>query len=398
MKPKVLSFFSGAMGLDLGLEAAGFETVLACEIDKASRLTISKNRPDIPLLGDLWNYSAEDILDAVGLKPGEIDLMAGGPPCQAFSTAGRRRGFSDPRGNVFLKYLELIGEIRPHYVLLENVRGLLSSVLEVEELREDDPMDVKKAAGLPGSALLRAVRQLEGYGYAVSFNLYNAANFGTPQKRERLVLLGALEGSPIPYLTPTHSEDGRLGLEPWVSLKAALEGLAPGTVGSSFPAARLKYYELLTAGQNWRDLPQEVQREAMGRSYFSGGGKTGFYRRLSWTDPSPTLVTSPTMPATDLAHPVDNRPLNVAEYKRIQQFPDDWEILGSVQNQYRQIGNAVPVGLGKAIGEAILAHMSGEIRDDPFPDTRFSRYRRSGHLEWIDDLESKIATRFSAFN
>ena len=127
-KLKALSFFSGALGLDQGLEKAGISLLLACEMNKACRQTITANRPDIALLGDIWKYNFSEIREAAGLSPNdEIDLIVGGPPCQAFSTAGARRGFEDVRGNVFLRYIELILNMRPRYAVIENVRGLLSA-------------------------------------------------------------------------------------------------------------------------------------------------------------------------------------------------------------------------------------------------------------------------------
>ena len=156
-----------------------------------------------------------------------------------------------------------------------------------------------------------------------------------------------------------------------------------------FPEKRLKYYRLLTAGENWKSLPEELQKEAMGKSFYSGGGKTGFLRRLAWNKPSPTLVTHPAMPATDLAHPDDNRPLSVAEYKRLQQFPNKWEIEGSLLDKYKQIGNAVPVGLGYAIGKHLLKLMNGEEIQN-FDGFKYSRYNRTSDREWRDEFEGLI--------
>ncbi len=114
-------------------------------------------------------------------------------------------------------------------------------------------------------------------------------------------------------------------------------------------------------GQNWRDLPVEIQAEAMGASWFAGGGRTGFYRRLSWNKPSPTLVTRPTMPATDLCHPDELRPLSVEEYAAIQTFPEDYVFCGKLDDQYRQIGNAVPCLFGDAIARHLIAFYEGQI-------------------------------------
>ena len=159
----------------------------------------------------------------------------------------------------------------------------------------------------------------------------------------------------MPHLMPTHSEDGALGLPKWRTFREAVEGFAKeGASSYRIPEKRLKYYRMLKPGQYWRHLPRELQKEALGASYYAGGGKTGFFRRLAWDGPAPTLVTHPAMPATDLSHPVEDRPLSIEEYKRIQEFPDDWQIEGSLIEQYRQLGNAVPVSLGRAVGRLLI--------------------------------------------
>jgi DNA (cytosine-5)-methyltransferase 1 len=380
-KLKALSFFSGAMGLDLGLEQAGIHMLSACEMDKACRRTITANRPDIALLGDVWQYSANDIRKAAGLGPkDEVDVMVGGPPCQAFSTAGARRGFKDERGNVFLRYVELILELRPRYAVIENVRGLLSAPMSHRphaERGEDWEPDPEEK---PGGALLHILKMLRDGGYGVSFNLYNAANYGVPQVRERVVLICARDGSKVPHLAPTHAQDGSHGLRKWHTLREAVADVR-GCDHVDFPEDRLRYYRLLGPGQYWKHLPEDLQKQALGKSYFAGGGKTGFLRRLGWDKPSCTLVTSPAMPATDICHPVEDRPLSVQEYKALQMFPADWVVCGSLTDQYRQIGNAVPVGLGEAVGRAILAHMKGKPQKAP-EGFAFSRYKENDEVTW----------------
>lgn len=387
---KVLSFFSGAMGLDQGLELAGLRTILACEFDRASRETISTNRPDIPLLGDIWQYEASEIRQLAGLGPDEeIDVVAGGPPCQAFSTAGARRGFADVRGNVFLHFIDLIAQLQPRYAILENVRGLLSMPMKAVEPDENaDPL-ARGLTGVRGGALLYAVRLLEKAGYAVTFNLYNSANYGSAQVRERVVLLCSRDGRRIPYLEPTHSNNPAFGLPEWRTFRDVTAGLdAVPNNHLNFPESRLKYFRLLGPGEYWRHLPVDLQKEALGKSYYLGGGKTGFLRRLSWDKPSPTLVTHPAMPATDLGHPVSDRPLSIEEYKRIQDFPDNWFLAGRLQDQYKQIGNAVPLNLGRAIGKAISEHASGkswsEIREFPY-----SRYKNTSDQEVLANLPAR---------
>lgn len=387
------------MGLDLGLERAGINQLLACEIDSHCRNTINKNRPELPVLEDILRYSADDIREVSGLKKGERPLLVvGGPPCQAFSTAGKRKGFEDPRGNVLLHYINLIGSLSPEYAVIENVRGLLSAPLihRPHNQRGKDYPPISNDEK-PGGALTHILRLLSSFGYEVSFNLYNAANYGVPQKRERVILIASRSGIRVPHLKPTNSEDGKYGLPKWITFSEAVEGLDRSEATSvKFPEKRLRYYRMLKSGQYWKDLPnEEIKREAMGKSYFAGGGKTGFYRRLDWDKPSPTLVTHPAMPATDLAHPEDDRPLSVEEYRRIQQFPDDWELSGSIVEQYKQIGNAVPIGLGEVVGKSILDHMNGHVWDErEMSGFSYSRYKNTDEISWkkkhnYEDVDSE---------
>jgi DNA (cytosine-5)-methyltransferase 1 len=378
-RPKItaLSFFSGAMGLDIGLARAGIDVLLASEIEPNTRKTILLNKPDIALIGDINKYSTDKIREYAGLsKNDDIDLVIGGPPCQAFSTAGKREGFNDHRGNVFLTYIDRILELKPKIAVIENVRGLLSAPLTHRP-------HLSRGFGYPpltpeeekGGALGYIITLLEKGGYTVSFNLYNAANFGSPQKRERVVIFCQRNGLKAPYMSPTHSENGEFGLPKWKTFREATNGLENVVhEGLTFPENRLKYYRMLKSGQYWKHLPIEVQKEAMGASFFAGGGKTGFYRRLAWDKPAPTLVTDPTMPATDLAHPEQDRPLSIQEYMRIQEFPDDWKFWGAIKDKYRQIGNAVPCSLGTAIGKHVISLLK-EKSIRTYPNFPYSRYR-----------------------
>ncbi|EJR0682172.1 DNA cytosine methyltransferase [Vibrio parahaemolyticus] len=382
---KYLSFFSGALGLDLGLESAGFEALLACEVDKDCTATIRANKPYLPVIGDIRDYSTKQILDIAGIKANEeVDLIVGGPPCQAFSTAGARKSFEDERGNVFLKYLEIATEIAPKFIVIENVRGLLSAPLkhrphnkrgaEYPDLGSDE-----KAGG----ALAYIIKYLEMAGYGVSFNLYNSANFGTPQVRERVIIIASRDGQKLPNLQPTHSEQESQGLQKWNTTRNAIEHLSDEDNHErlEFPEKRLKFFKLLGPGEYWKHLPVHLQKEALGNAYESGGGKTGFYRRVPWDKPSPTLVTSPIMPATSLAHPEELRPLSVAEYAALQQFPPNWKFEGKTLSKYRQIGNAVPCGVGKAIGKLLENYINGVTL--PIPEGfKFSRYKDTDDVSW----------------
>lgn len=376
-----LSFFSGAMGLDIGMKNGGIPALLACENNKACRITIEKNNPEIGLIGDITKFNASEIRKMAKIPENrKIDVIFGGPPCQSFSTAGNRKAFDDERGNVFLKYLNIISELKPTYIVIENVRGLLSTPFTYQ--------DTEKT--IKGGAMLLILQRLKEMGYAISFNLYNAAYFGAPQIRERVVIIGKLGKEKVSYLQATHNEQGTNGLKPWRTLKDAF-AILPENIQHhyiEFPEKRLKYYQILKEGQCWKNLPPHLQKEAMGKSFYLGGGKTGFLRRLSYSKPSPTLVTNPAMPATDLAHPTEDRPLSVEEYACIQEFPQDWIICGSILEQYKQIGNAVPIKLGEAIAKTIL----DDMKDIKYPNTDFSysRYKNTNDISWTEFIKQQI--------
>ena len=358
---KCISFFTGAMGLDLGLEQAGIDITLAVESDPACLRTLRLNRQDLDVIGNFYNCDAGRLARQFG-RP---DLVVGGPPCQSFSTAGRRRGTGDTRGSLLAQYVDLALRLGPAYIVLENVRGLLSA-LDTE--------------GTP--ALAGVLAALRGCGYSVSFNLYNAANFGVPQIRERLILIASRAGQGrVPHLQPTHSEDPAFGLPAWRTLRQALQDLPDVHNFLPFPKDKLPLYRLIGEGQHWRSLPEHLHARALGGALHSSGGRSSFLRRCAWDRPCHTLVTSPRMPSTALGHPCEDRPLSVQEYMRIQQFPDHFYLSGSTAQQYRQLGNAVPVGLGAAIGRAVLAHAAGRHREPP-ADFPFSRYKNTDEISW----------------
>jgi len=361
-KPTALSFFTGAMGLDLGLEQAGFDIRLASDINDNCQKTIHLNRPDLPVIGDICQFDAKDIQTAAKLAENDhITLVAGGPPCQAFSTMGLRKGTSDDRGSLSGKYISIVTQLRPDYIVMENVRGLLS----IES----------------GKPLAELVKKLEAAGYCVTFNLYDAANYGVPQNRERIIIVASLKGK-TPYLRPTHSKLGIFNLPKWRTFREAVVGLTKEPMECThFPESRLKYLRMLKAGQDWRNLPEGLQKEALGGGYESQGGRTSYYRRLGWDEPAPTMLTSPVQKSTMLCHPDEDRPLSVQEYMRVQQFPDDWKLDGKTDDKYRQIGNAVPVGLGRAIGDMVMAHSAGR----PYAELKgfeYSRYLATSDQDW----------------
>lgn len=372
-----ISLFSGAMGLDLGIEKAGVKIRVCVEKDKWAAQTIRANT-SIPVIErDINDVHTDEILAAAGIGRQDVTLVIGGPPCQAFSTAGKQKGFADFRGNVMLQYLRVVRDILPEFFIMENVRGLQSAKLNSvpAEYAEYEPIkDVK------GSAFHFMVAEFRKLGYSISHALLNAANYGVPEKRERIVVIGH-RGERVPIPSPTHSENGEFGTKKWNTLRNCIGDMEHRTDlhYTELRKRSLPYMKILKEGQNWHNLPEDMAMQAMGKAYFLSGGKTGFLRRLKFDEPSPTLVTSPTMPATLLCHPTQLRPLSIEEYARIQQFPDSWTFNGRLETIYKQIGNAVPVGLGQAVGQQIMRFINGQTsaNEEARNKTPYSRYKNT---------------------
>ncbi|AFQ43260.1 DNA cytosine methyltransferase [Desulfosporosinus meridiei] len=355
----VISLFSGAMGLDLGLEQAGLDIKIAQDIDQWCARTMAANNRQF-VHGDIRQLVANDpncrfLLDPSGLKTGEAFAVVGGPPCQPFSTAGKRLGTNDPRGSLFMEFIHVISVVRPRFFVMENVKGLLSAAINQRPLgeRRDCPIEPDEIAGSVFEVIKQEFNKL---GYKLVYGILDAAHYGVPQFRERLIILGSRDNENIFLPIPTHFQTHQNSSYRWRTLRDAIEDLEadPGLF-ATFSPERLSYLRDIPMGGNWRNLPPEVVRTAMGGAFKSGGGNAGFYRRLDYDQPSPTLVTSPVQKATMLCHPTQDRALSVKEYARIQQFPDNWRIEGRLTDCYRQIGNAVPTGLGIAIGQMLIA-------------------------------------------
>lgn len=357
-KPRIISLFSGAMGLDIGLEAAGFKTSVVVETNKAALATIKTNFNNLPRISDpIQNVTTQKILKKGNLTPGDVALVAGGPCCQSFSTAGKRGSVCDPRGLLFVDYCRVVREAKPRFFIMENVKGLLSAAITHRPLNERGPghPPLKPEEEL-GSAFKRILNELQALNYYIVFGLVNSADYGTPQKRHRVILIGSRDGEDISIPSPSHSKAGDNGSVKWLSLGEALKGLQ-STEWVEFTDKKLKYLKNLKPGQNWKALPKKLQKEALGGAYVSWGGRSGFCRRLSWDEPSPSLTTAPDGKATTLCHPTKNRPLSVEEYVRIQEFPPTHIFVGSIREKYTMIGNAVPIGIGKAIGKMLIKTM-----------------------------------------
>jgi DNA (cytosine-5)-methyltransferase 1 len=349
-----VSVFSGGMGLDLGLERAGFNIRLAADKMSAAIETIRANRPDLPLFsGDVRQLTAEEVYRLSGLAPGEADLLAGGPPCQSFSTAGRRRGLDDDStGPLVFEFARLVGEMRPRAFLMENVKGLLSASVRWRKLPYNN--NGKIIDDWHGSVMRELRAYLERLGYSLAVLEVNASDYCVPQTRVRIFLLGYREGSVVSFPEPTHAREGGLFVSPWRTIRDVLSDLDDDdSYCARFSERKLKYLRMIPPGGNWRDLPEELARESMGRAYHAKGGRSGYWRRLSFDAPSPTILTEPQNASTALCHPTHDRPLTVRECARIQTFPDNWSFHGRGADQYRLVGNAVPVQLASVIGAQI---------------------------------------------
>lgn len=364
----VISLFSGAMGLDIGLSKAGLNVVIGQDFDQACVDTMIANGHKV-LGGDIREIEPQKLLDLTGLHRGEPFMICGGPPCQPFSTAGKRLGINDPRGSLFMDFIRMIDYIRPRFFVMENVKGIMSAPLKHVPIAERDKNDPDQKLGTVLDVILSEFRKL---GYKTVYGLLDAVNYGVPQFRERFVLIGSRDQEDIFLPLPTHFQVHQKPEYRWKTVGEAIKDLESDSCEcATLSEDRMKYLKMVPEGGNWRDLPSNVVSIAMGGAYTSGGGKVGFYRRLSYSQPSPTVVTSPVQKATMMCHPTKHRPLSVKEYARIQQFPDDWIFVGNTAAKYRQIGNAVPVGLAEAIGQAVIsvAENSSTVKTKRFRGT-----------------------------
>ncbi len=348
----VISLFSGAMGLDTGLRQAGLNVVVGQDFEPACVETMKMNGHNV-LGGDIRDIQPEQLLEMTGLKVGEPFLICGGPPCQPFSTAGKRMGINDPRGSLFMEFIRMIDYIKPRFFIMENVKGIMSSPLKHVPIVERDENDPEQKLGTVLDVILAEFNKL---GYKTVYGILDAVNYGVPQFRERFVLVGSRDHEDVFLPIPTHFQMHQNPAYRWKTVGEAIKDLEneEGECGK-LTTERKKYLRMVPEGGNWKSLPKEVVPAAMGGAYESGGGKVGFYRRLTYSQPSPTITTAPARKATMLCHPIKDRPLSIHEYARIQQFPEDWKFAGTTAEKYKQIGNAVPVGLAKAIGEAVIA-------------------------------------------
>jgi len=325
---KAIELFAGAGGLALGVERAGFDTIALIEIDKDAAQTLQVNRPDWNVIcDDIANISCQNLEDFFQIKSGELDLLSGGAPCQAFSYAGKRLGLEDARGTLFYHYAIFLEKLQPKMFLFENVRGLLT---------HDQ-----------GRTYQTILDIFEEAGYVIQKKILNAWDYGVAQKRERLITVGIRKdlSKEIVFEFPKPHQ-----------YKPVLRDIlldCPKSEGVQYSEYKTNIYNLVPPGGYWRDIPVEIAKEYMKSCWFMGGGRTGILRRLSLDEPSLTVLTSPSQKQTDRCHPIEPRPFTIRENARCQSFPDDWIFSGGIGSQYKQVGNAVPVNLAFEIAKAI---------------------------------------------
>jgi len=326
--PKCIELFAGAGGLALGFEKAGISSILLNEIDKHACNTLRDNRKE-------WNVIEGDVAK-IDFREyyNKVDIVSGGFPCQSFSYAGKKRGLDDTRGTLFYQFARCIKETNPKIAVGENVRGLLN---------HDD-----------GKTLSLMKKILDDLGYRViEPKVLKAIHYRVPQKRERLFIIAVRKDLDLNFEFPKPF-DTLYSIKDTLKAGKLFDTDVPDSPGQKYPKRKAEILRMVPQGGYWRDLPEKVQKEYMLKSYYLGGGKTGMARRMAWDEPSLTLTCAPAQKQTERCHPEETRPFKVREYARIQTFPDDWQFSGGVSQQYKQIGNAVPVNLGYYMGQALI--------------------------------------------
>ena len=321
---KTIELFAGAGGLALGIEKAGFDTIGLIEFDKTAADTLKYNRPNWRVINDdIANISCLNLEKYFNIKKGELDLISGGAPCQSFSYAGKRLGLEDARGTLFYHYAIFLEKLQPKIFLFENVKGLISHD--------------------KGKTYQTILDIFEQTGYTISKKILNAWDYGVAQKRERLITIGIRNDlvNKIKFEFPKPHK-----------YKPVLRDIlldCPNSPGALYSEHKAAIFSLVPPGGYWRDIPADIAKSYMKSCWDMGGGRTGILRRLSLDEPSLTVLTSPSQKQTDRCHPLESRPFTIRENARCQSFPDNWYFCGSISQQYKQVGNAVPVNLSYEI-------------------------------------------------
>lgn len=366
-KFKVLDLFAGVGGLSYGFaHDDNFEIVAANELLPDMAKAYSLNHPTVKVYNcDIKDFGLRNLKRDLKINKGDIDLVVGGPPCQAFSTVGKRL-IDDPRGKLFQEYFRVLKELDPKVFLFENVKGLLS---------------MQK-----GELLETILTLFESLGYTVQYKILNAANYGVPQMRERVIIIGTKLNQPFQYPQPTHCNESdknifNVALQPYLMLCEAISDLpyiksneesfeyrtSPNNnfqklMRKNAPEKLMdhnapnnnenlvKLMESLPDGGTPLDLPKELRPKS---------GFKNTYCRLWWERPAPTITRNLSTPSSSRCiHPKAPRPLTTREGARLQCFPDDYIFYGSRSSKNLQVGNAVPTFLSVALKNSIKKHLT----------------------------------------
>lgn len=359
-----IDLFCGAGGLSAGLEMAGFTVLAGNDMFEAAGETFQRTHPHAVFIpGPIQDVTVDLLMDKTGLKKGELTVLVGGPPCQAYSVYNHQRGMHDERASLFKEYLRIVEGLQPEWIVMENVAGIFS---------------------IAGGEAVHAIKtELRALGYEVQEKVLKAEEFGVPQERRRVVFIGNRMGIPISHPAATHGPD----LEPYVTIADAIgdlpavsNGEDPGTVGyahepkgefqrwvrgnrtevnnhaaPSLGKANLERLKHIPPGGSWRNIPFDLLPAGMKRAKRSDHTKR--YGRMKWDGLSCTVLTKCDVHWGAYIHPEQDRAITVREAARLQAFPDWFEFTGSKTDQYIQVGNAVPPLLGRAIGRHLAELM-----------------------------------------
>jgi DNA (cytosine-5)-methyltransferase 1 len=326
--PTFIEVCAGCGGLSSGLIKAGFVPILLNDNNKDCCKTLEHNHKDANVV-----CASMDKIDYAPFID-KVDLLTGGVPCQSFSQAGLRKGLDDPRGDLMYKFSDILHLIKPKVFMIENVKGLLT---------HDE-----------GKTIVKIINILnKGDLYNITYKCLDASKYDVPQKRERVFIVGVMKSILRPFEFPSESVK-RPVLKDVLCDAPISSGGASEENCAKYNEEKIKLFKMIPQGGCWINLPETLQKEYLGNSYYSGGGKRGILYRLSMEKPCLTLLCTPSQKQTERCHPLEERPLSIREYARIQTFNDNYEFIGSLTSQYKQIGNAVPVELARYMGGALL--------------------------------------------
>lgn len=344
-----VSVFSGAGGLDIGLQRAGWDCLYATDFDQHAVETLKLNASagrfhsnGLIRHADIRDLTGDQMLSEMGKRRGDVVLLAGGPPCQSWSSAGHQLGFNDPRGRLFEDYLRVAKQLDVRWLLFENVRGLITA---------------RGADGVPGSALAAIRHALFKAGWQTRVELFNAADYGVPQRRVRVVLIGYRLGDEPPIPSPSHNESGQSGQLSWKSMSEALAGLTPIEADEIIrPSGKLALeLESIPAGSGVKSPGKRETTRPGGHWGYKQGAFVADLQR-------PARTVTANAQQDWIRDPIHGlRRLSPRECAALQTFPADWVFTGKRIDQYRQIGNAVPAMLAERIGFTLHSHVLGKV-------------------------------------